>query len=308
MPRRRPVSRLLACSLLVALACGDSTPQDAKTPPPVRSAGETKVEPTPDAKAETPLPEDPFADDRWEDDDATGGEDDAPPPKPPASEGPWPGPCKVSYKGGPTLRFKHTDKGGTVRIDQTGDGEADTCGKFERKDGHVTKISIDLDCDKKTDLRIEPKPQAGSNLVTAKVTANADNGGNRELALVNLGVFAGLEPGYPIAAAPGEIETVVADGRVTKAQTKSKGEGATAIELSYDKDGRIKTIKEDLGRDGTVDRKFSYKFDAKGNPTRIDVVTTIPAPAAEGGDKPAGAKAKPTTKKQSATFDYACWK
>ena len=52
-----------------------------------------------------------------------------------------------------------------------GDGNADVCSKFDRAGGHTTKISIDLDCNKKTDLRLEPKLEAGTNLAVAKVTA-----------------------------------------------------------------------------------------------------------------------------------------
>jgi hypothetical protein len=294
---RRPsflVCSLFACSL-APLACGGGGDDTKQAPPPAKQP-ESKVEPVPEPKPIEPtLPEDPFANDKWDDDeDTTGGEA----PAPVVAEtptGPWPGPCKISYKGGPTLRFKYTEAGGTVRVDGDNDGTADTCSKFERAGDHVTKVSIDLGCDKKTDLRIEPTFEAGSNLGKAKVTASEENGGNREITLVGLGAFVGLEPGYPIAAKRADIDAQVVDGHVRKASTKGEtSDDATALDITYDKDGRIKTIKEDLGKDGSVDRKFTYRFDAKGNLTRIDLAATPPAPA--------------KASKQTATIDYSCWK
>jgi hypothetical protein len=264
--------------------------------------GETKIEPTVQPPAPAPLPEDPFAEDEWEAPAADTETDAAAPTEPPATvmpavaDGPWPGPCKLSYKGGPILRFKYTDAGGTVRTDADGDGKVDVCSKFDRKEGHTTRISIDLDCNQKTDLRIEPVLEDGTNLATAKVTATEANGGNRQMTMIELGLFAGLEPGFPIAAPRANVDATVKDGRVTKAAVK--GEGGDEVALSYDKDGRIKGLSEDTGGDGTIDRKFAYRYDAKGNVTRIDVSVTTPG---VGG-------AKGTTKKQTATVDYSCWK
>jgi hypothetical protein len=289
--------RSLALALLLAapLGCGGSDDSAQKAPAKV-AGGETKIEPTVTPPVEpVAVPEDPFANDKWEEGE-TDGDDTAEPPKPEPTAGPWPGPCKITYKGGPTLRFKYTDKGGTVRTDADGDGNADVCSKFDRDGGHTTKISVDLDCNKKTDLRIEPKLEAGTNLALAKVTATEENGGNREMTLVELGLFAGLEPGYALAAPRAEVDATIKDGRVTKAAIK--GKGGTRIALSYDKDGRIKGLDEDEGGDGTLERRFTYRYDAKGNVSKIEV--TVTEPGVDGG--------KATKKKQTATVDYSCWK
>lgn len=293
----RESSLALALLLAAPLACGGSD-DSAQKAPAKAIVGETKIEPTVTPPVEPKVvPEDPFADDTWEEPGADTDGGDAPaPPKPEVAAGPWPGPCKITYKGGPTLRFKYTDTGGTVRTDADGDGNADVCSKFDRADGHTTKISIDLDCNKKTDLRLEPKLEAGTNLAVAKVTATEDNGGNREMTMVELGLFAGLEPGFPLSAARKDVDATIKDGRVTKAAIE--GEGGTKISLAYEKDGRIKGLDEDTDGDGTVDRKFTYKYDAKGNVTKIEV--TVTESAAAGG--------KPTKKKQTATVDYSCWK
>lgn len=297
--RRSPLAIALLLPLLwvTASGCGDSKDSTDKAPTKAAPA-ETQVEPTPIPDADPKLPEDPFADDVW-DDGETDGEEQAP-SKAETPQGPWPGPCKITYKGGPTLRFKYTATGGTVRTDADADGNADVCSKFDRTGDHTTKISIDLDCDKKTDLRIEPKLEAGSNLAVAKVTATEENGGNREMTLIELGLFAGLEPGYALQAKRTDVDATIKDGKVTKAAIK--GEGRTKVVIGYDKDGRVKSLDEDIEGDGTVDRKFTYKYDAKGNPTKIEV--TVTTPKAKGGAD--GGKA--TKKKQTATVDYACWK
>jgi len=297
--RRSPLAIALLLPLLwvTAFGCGDSKDSTDKAPTKAAPA-ETKVEPTPSADPDPKLPEDPFADDKW-DDGETDGEEPAP-PKAETPQGPWPGPCKITYKGGPTLRFKYTATGGTVRTDADADGNADVCSKFDRTGDLTTKISIDLDCNKKTDLRIEPKLEAGSNLAVAKVTATEENGGNREMTLIELGLFAGLEPGYALQAKRTDVDATIKDGKVTKAVIK--GEGGTKVVIGYDKDGRVKSLDEDIEGDGTVDRKFTYKYDAKGNPTKIEV--TVTTPQAKGGAD--GGKA--TKKKQTATVDYACWK
>lgn len=284
--------RLLISSVLLA-ACGDSEGPADKGP--LKSApNETKIDVTPPPVAEEEsgkLPEDPLADDVWEEEE-TGDEAGKPPePTPVHEEGPFPGPCKITYKNGPTLRFKYTDKGGTVKIASNVEGAPDTCGKFERKDGHTTKVTIDLGCDKKSDLRIEPHYDPEVNVGSAKITASADNGGNREITLVTLGAFVGLEPGFPIEASRKDVKLDVKDKRVQSASTDD-----TKLSVVYDKDGRIKTVKEDAGADGTIDRKFDYKFDKLGNVTKIDVATT---PIVDG--KPG------KVVKMSAKLDYACW-
>lgn len=294
--RRLPFASLvLGCAL--ASACGgDSEPVEKA---PLKSApAETKIDVTPPPLTDEggKLPEDPLADDVWEPDDAgeSGGEAVAPTPAP--APGPWPGPCKITYKGGPTLRFKYTDKGGTVRIASNVEGVPDTCGKFETKDGRPSKITIDLGCDKKSDLRIEPSHDPEVNVASAKITASAENGGNREITLVTLGTFLGLEPGYPLQASRKDVKLDVVDKKVRTASVE--GDQASKLSLVYDKDGRIKTVKEDLGADGSVDRKFDYRFDKLGNVTRIDVAVTPTGPDGKAAGKPT---------KQTAKLDYSCW-
>lgn len=315
--RRFPLALLLV--LATVTACNGDEPSTGKTPAKAEPKTLPEPEPTPDPVPEKPAPEDPFADDKWEDsdgDDAGGDAGETPPPAVATPTGPWPGPCKITYKGGPILRFKYTDAGGTVRVDNDGDGNADVCGKFDRKDGHTSRVSVDLDCDKKTDLRIEPRREAGgtagaaagatagaaagAKVLSAKITATEDNGGNREVTLVDLGVFGGLEPGFVLSAPKSDVETKL-DGKGNVTRATVKGDGGTKLSIAYDKDGRVKSLDEDTEGDGTVDRKFGYKYDAKGNVTKIDVtVTTVNAAA--------GPKATPTKAKQSAVLDYRCWK
>lgn len=288
---------LLATPTLgLGAGCGGSDDPAGKAPTKA-VVGETKIEPTTPPAVDEPAvkPEDPFADDTWEEGDTDGAEP-TPPIKVEPTAGPWPGPCKITYKGGPTLRFKYTDTGGTVRTDADGDGKADVCSKFERADGHTSRVSVDLDCDKKTDFRLEPKREVGTNLAVGKVTATEDNGGNREMTLVELGLFSGVEPGFPLAAAREDVETTIKAGQVVKAAVR--GKGGAKIAMAYDKAGRIKSLDEDADGDGTVDRKFTYRYDAKGNVSKIEVTVTA---APEGGGKP-------EKKKQAATVDYSCWK
>lgn len=293
MRTRLLLSVSLLSSLVSLVGCGGDEPTEKA---PLKSApSETKIEVTPPAVDDQPKPEDPFADDVWDDEAGESGGEVAPPPAP-TEPGPWPGPCKITYKNGPTLRFKYTATGGTVRIDANVEGVPDTCGKLDRKDGRTTKVSVDLGCDKKTDLRIEPKYETDINVATAKVTASAENGGNREMTLVTLGTFVGLEPGYPLNAARKDVQLDVKAGKVAKASIA--GDAPTKLDITYDDKGRIKTLKEDLGADGSVDRKFDYRFDKTGNVERIDVAVT-PA-AVDGGPKP-------KTVKQTAKLDYSCW-
>lgn len=306
-PMRR-LSPALVLALVCVTACNGDDPSAGKTPAKAEAKTDPEPAPAPDPVPVEPKPEDPFADDEWEDGEgAEAGESgEAPPPAVAKPEGPWPGPCKITYKGGPVLRFKYTDAGGTVRVDEDNDGTADTCGKFDRKDGHTTRVSIDLGCDKKTDLRIEPRRDAaaaaGVKLLAAKITATEDNGGNRDVTLVDLGVFGGLEPGFVLSAPLADIESKKdAKGNLTKAAVK--GDGGAKLTIAYDKDGRVKSIDEDADGDGIVDRKFTYKFDAKGNVSKIDVTVTTVTPAAGAGAKPTTTKAK-----QAATLDYSCWK
>ncbi len=296
LPRRRIATLFFA---LVPLACG--TGQDDTPPPPAKTskadAPELKIEarsPGDDGKA----PENPFADDVWDDPLAdTDGDGDTPPAAPatPAKPtGSFPGPCKVTWKGGPIVRMQYKEGGGTIRIDDGADGKADVCGKYESKGGKTTKISVDLDCDKTTDLRIEPSYDGASNIATAKVT-NADTS-VEEVTLIVLPEFVGIQPGYTIAAPREALTTKLKDGRVVEVVASEAG---VKVTIAYGKDGRVKSLSEDLAADGSIDRKFTYKYDPIGNVSRIDV-TVQPAPGDDGK--------KPKAIKQSAKLDYSCWK
>lgn len=293
--RRRLAMLLFA---LAPLACeggqGDTPPPPAK--PSKANDPDDKVDAKTPADDGKP-PEDPFADDVWEDPvddgDNTGETPPVTPPAPAAATGPFPGPCKVAWKDGPTVRMVYKEAGGTIRVDEDGDGKPEVCGKYDGKDGRATKISVDLDCDKKTDVRIEPSYDGASNLASAKVV-NADKSA-QDVTLIVLPGYAGVQPGYTISAPRDAVTTKLKDGRVVEAEAT---EPSVRVKIAYDKAGRATSFSEDLGADGSVDRKFTYKYDPRGNVSRIDV-TVQPAADADGK--------KPKAIKQSARLDYGCW-
>jgi len=299
----RVVATLLSGIVAVALpACGDddgkgtpaTTDAVVPTPPP------TIVEPadtgaTDDGEAPR---EDPLATGGWAEGDTEG---DTTPPPPVEDTGPFPGPCKITWKGGPTIRMAYTDKGGTVRIDADVDGKADTCGKFERKDGRTTKVWVDLACDKTTDLQIVPEAmvEGGGNVFAAEVTTYGEGKPTkRAITLLAIPGLPGIEPGYPLEVAKTAAKLKLKDGLVARADVPESEAGpATRIDVVYDKDKRVKTLKEDVGADGKVDRKFDYRYDAKGNVSKISAVFTA-----------VDADGKTVTKKPTARLDYSCWK
>jgi len=294
----RDVATVLGLSCAAMSCGGDDAPPPAKTETTAPAPTPTPIEPAATGTDEGPR-EDPLATGGWDEADTDG--DALPPPTPVEDTAPFPGPCKVTWKDGPTLRFSYTDKGGTVRIDADADGKADTCGKFERKDGHTTKVWIDLGCDKKTDSQIVPaSPAEGDpNVLSAEVTTYVDGKpSKRPITLLAIPGFPGLEPGYPLEVARKDAKLKVADGQVTRVDVPEGDAGpATRIDVVYDKDKRVKTLKEDVGADGKVDRKFDYKYDERGNVTKISAVLTAVDDAG-----------KTVTKKPTAKLDYACWK
>lgn len=298
----RVVATLLSSIVVVALsACGDdegkSSPtktdnvEPAVTPPVVAAAD------TGDTDGEEPR-EDPLATGGWAEGDTEG--DTAPQP-PVEDTGPFPGPCKITWKDGPTVRMKYTDTGGTVRIDDDGDGKSDTCGKFERKDGRTTKVWVDLACDKTTDVQIVPEAavEGAGNIFGAEVTTYGEGKPTkRAITLLAIPGLPGIEPGYPLEVAKADAKLTLKDGLVSRASVAESEAGpATRIDVVYDKDKRVKTLKEDVGADGKVDRKFDYRYDAKGNVSKISAVFTATDDAG-----------KSVTKKPTARLDYSCWK
>ncbi len=313
------MSRLASSSFaLLLLACASSCGDEATTPKPKTGAGgaDGKYDPKTDSgKPKTPPPadegaglDDAVADDgadtqAWESEgddpetdgdttggdtgtvvDATGGE-----PGEPAHLGP----CKVTWSSGTVVRFKYTgETGGTINVDVDGNGKPEVCGKFELKGGKPTKVTVDDGCDKKTDLEITTKALADLNLATAKVVDKA-SGKTSDLTLVSMPSFSGVIPGYPMRSAKKKIGLTDRDGLVRTANVKKPTEGPTVkVRFFYDGNGRMKTVKEDQGSDGSVDQRYDYRYDASGNVTRVTLTRT------------AGELSAKTTAK----LDYSCWK
>lgn len=293
---------VLGLASSVTTACGDD---GDKTPPTKTEKTETVVTPPvvepqdTDGTDDGGPREDPLATGGWADDGDTEG-DTAPTP-PVEDSGPFPGPCKITWKDGPTIRMKYTDTGGTVRIDDDADGKSETCGKFERKDGRTTKVWVDLACDKKTDVQLvldAPVDGAGNVFGAEATTYGEGKPTKRAITLLAIPGLPGIEPGYPLEVERGKAKTKVEDGLVKRVDVEASDAGpATRVDVVYDKDKRVKTLKEDVGADGKVDRKFDYKYDAKGNVSKISGVFT-------GTD----ADGKSVTKKPTARLDYSCWK
>lgn len=277
---------LVAClAMTAATACGGDKDTPAKAEP-TRSATSEQQEP------EAPAPKLDFGaegeteadlnapdDEDWGDE--TGGEDKPEAEaKDPTAESeqapkalPFVGPCKIRWSTGSVLRFKYTDDGGTVRVDEDGDGKSDTCGAFTIVDGKTTKVEIDEGCDRKTDVTIEPKYDGKANVATARFTQQVDGKARkRDITLVTMAGFTGLTPGYAIYAKRKQAKVRVRDGLVRTIEVKSPWEGPPLkATFGYDSKGRIKRIKEDFDSDKTTDRRFDYRYDALGNITRMSV-------------------------------------
>lgn len=303
---RAHVLALSLGALALGVCGGDEGPEPAKQADP--HGGAKFDDPLPKATAETAppdLPAEPPEEDDWgrEEEggaadegqvaDTEGGDDDgsavveAPP-------GPHPGPCTVRWSGGgPVLRFTWVEGGGRVRVDQDADGKSDVCGRFEAKDGKTTKVWVDDGCDRKTDIEILPTYEEGVNLATARYAL--ESGGQkttREITLVTMPSFTGLDPGYPLWAAKADIAIKTSKGLVKSAHVKQPLEGPpTKLTFRYDKDGRVTQVKEDLEADGSTDRRFDYRYDEEGNVSRMSYVITV-----DGEEK-----------KGTARIDYKCW-
>jgi len=201
------------------------------------------------------------------------------------------GPCKITWSDGTTVRFKYRDTGGSVYVDENGDGKRDMCGRFSVADGKTKSVSIDLGCEGKTDVKIRPKYADDANLAEATyTTVEGDEQKKHRVTLVTMPSFAGLDPGYPLWARRKNIDLTIRDGLVRRARIEKPegGAKATLVEFAYDDEGRIKRITEDSGDDGSVDSSFDYTYDDRGNVTRV--------------------RAKSGDKKRTARIDYSCWK
>jgi hypothetical protein len=149
----------------------------------------------------------------------------------------------------------------------------------------------------------EAAVEGAGNIVSAEVTTYGEGKPTkRAITLLAIPGLPGIEPGYPLEAAKGETKLKLKDGLVSRADVPESEAGpATRIDVVYDKDKRVKTLKEDVGADGKVERKFDYRYDAKGNVSKISAVFTAQA---QDGD----ADGKTVTKKPTARLDYSCWK
>jgi hypothetical protein len=201
------------------------------------------------------------------------------------------GPCKITWSDGTILRFKYRESGGSVYIDEDGDGKRDMCGRFSVADGKTKSVSIDVGCDRKSDVRIRPKYADDANLAQATyTTVEGEEQKKHRVTLVTMPSFAGLDPGYPLWARRKNIDLTIRDGLVRRARIeKTKGSAeAILVDFTYDDEGRIKRISEDRGDDDSVDSQFDYTYDERGNVIRV--------------------RAKSKDEKRTARIDYSCWK
>lgn len=320
MSRSTSLPSILLLALCIPSCGGDAPTADKK---PAATAGAGKFDPADDSAKPTAPPTDgetgaaatggpadagpvdPFGDTaEWDtdnpDDDANDGDSDSGESgdEPAATGGDTaaaahPGPCTIKWSSGTVVRFKYKgETAGTMTIDADGNGKSDVCGAFELSDGKPSTIKVDDGCDKKVDLEITPKFAADQNLATAKVLDNS-SGKTSDLTLVALPSFTGVMPGYPLHSAKKKLGLTVRDSLVRTARVKTPTEGPMLkATFFYDGDKRIKTVKEDLASDGTVDQRYDYRYDASGNITRITLTRTT-------GEL----KAKTTAK-----LDYSCWK
>jgi hypothetical protein len=194
-----------------------------------------------------------------------GGNDD--PPREPTA---FPGPCRVQWTTGAVLRFEYGDGKGKVRIDEDGDGKAETCADFELAEGRTSRIRIDAGCNGKHETTIEPAYDDKLNVATAAVTEA--EGAASEVTLVVLPGYVGLTPGYLLHAPRKAVKLTSRAGLVRTAKVASPTEGPpVSVTFTYTTEGRVRQIKEDLGADGSVDRQLDYRYDARGNVTRMTV-------------------------------------
>ncbi len=309
-----PLRILPLVPLALTLGCGggDPKPTPGKAPP----AAETKTTPTPVAAAGSTggttggtTIVDPFATDGWVEAEtdteaatvgemvpADGGSDTGV-----AAETPlYDGPCWVRWNKGPILRFKYADDGasGWLRIDGDNDGTSDVCARFWTKDNRTNKVTVDQGCTKSTDAIISPTYDDAANLATATYTdKSGDTETKHEITLVTLPAFTGIAPGYPLYAKRDDVTLDIKKGLVRKATVKKPVEGpAVKVQFTYDGDGRVTRIKEDLEANGSIDRRFDYRYDEVGNVTGIKLTQT------ERDDD-----GKKKTTKKSAKLGYSCW-
>lgn len=283
----------ITASLLLSMACGDDSAKTEQASAEGKQAeGKSDEAEPPAAKLDLPGPPDlgadPYGADAWEDTDgpepaADEGEADSA-EQPEQAEGgaeleaetqPYPGPCKIRWSTGAIIRFEYAEDGsGKIRVDEDADGKADTCGRFERKDGKITHVGIDEGCDGKVDLQIDPEHDDKLNLATASYEATVDGKKTkRELTLVTMTQFTGVEPGYPLQAPRKKIELRSRGGLVRTAELRKPDEGPPMkVTFTYADDGRVRRITEDHQLDGTVDRRFDYRYDERGNVVGMRVI------------------------------------
>jgi hypothetical protein len=208
-----------------------------------------------------------------------------------SSAKPFRGPCQIVWSDGAKLRFRYKDTSGSVVVDGDGDGQSDVCSRFRLADGRTRSVTIDIGCDRTTDITIRPRYADDANLAEATYTVtDGDEKKRRRVTLVTMPSFAGLDPGYPIPASRRRAGLEIEDGLVRGAHVESPSDGSAelAVRFAYDQSGRIERVTEDIGKDGTIDRSYTYRYDDTGNVIRI---------SATAGDV-----------KRSARIDYSCWR
>ncbi len=216
--------------------------------------------------------------------EATGGEPEAP--------ARYLGPCSFSWSGAARLRFQYAEDGasGKVRIDGDRDGKSDVCADFTIAEGKTTSVKVDEGCDKKVDFTITPTYDEESNAGTALWEKTGEP--NQMFTMVALPSFSGIAPGYPLYAERPEVKLSAKQGLVRTATVKKPTDGPPLkATFTYDNEGRIKRITEDHDLDGTIDRKYDYRFDDAGN---VKSVTLTMGPKGE-------------ETKSTGRPSYACW-
>lgn len=279
---RAPAFFLLIASVVSPLGCGsDDSSGQTKTDPGDRSFDakpktESKAEDAKQAEAAKPdLGADPFGAEQWDTDAAApdtdadaAAEAEAGEPGAEAEPRPHPGPCKIRWSTGAIVRFDYDEDGsGKVRVDQDADGKADACGTFETSENEVIRVRIDEGCDHSIDVVLEPEHDANLNLATASYETTEDGKKTRrQVTLVTMTQFTGLDPGYALQAPRKKVKLRSKDKLVRSAEVRDPEEGPPMkVTFTYDAQGRVKRIKEDHELDGTTNRQFDYRYDDRGN-------------------------------------------
>ncbi len=241
-----------------SLALGACSGDDAKPDPTDAKSAKTAAGPVFDPKT--------TGDAAW-DAPATPPPDGAKTPAPQAGDDPFRGPCTIKWSDGRTLEFKYTEAGGSVNVDLDGDGKRDTCGTYKTENGRPTYLRLDEGCDRETDGTLRLKYQEGSSLASGTMTREDET---TRMTIIPLPSFGGVVPGYTLPGRARNLKIEEKDGKIqTVTVKKGAGRPAKRVQFSYDEQGRISGITEDVGTDGSVEMQFTYVYDPAGNVSSI---------------------------------------